>query len=219
MLLNIFFDNMNAKLELFLIGVFIFAIYWFILRKHNSLGLRLFVLCFLLFVGSCVWLYKDEMKLKAALQKGEEHTANIVSKSIVGKNDNQVKVSFTSKEGKFITTETTAYVSKPEWDGFETGAPLAVIYLPDTNETFVQQSILRFKGDKIALYYFSGFWLVLGLGLLIWLRNYKVGVDKYGNEWVEKPDGSVILDERTSRLSRSAKRFNILSKMGQAFGR
>ena len=42
---------MNASLELVLIGAFIFAVYWLVLRKHNSLGLRMLVLCTLLFVG------------------------------------------------------------------------------------------------------------------------------------------------------------------------
>ena len=219
MLLNLFFDNMNSTLELFLIGAFLMAIYWFILRKYNSLGLRLFILCSLVFVGCCVWLYKDEMRLKNTIAKGEEHVATVVSKSKTGKNDNTVELSFTAKDGKTINASTSAYVSQPEWDKFETGKPLSVLYVADTQETFVQQSIMRFKGDKIYLYFFAGFWLVLGTIVYIWLRNYKVGVDDSGNEWVEKPDGSVILDERKSRAFRMAKRGNIISKLVQTFGK
>lgn len=220
MLLNIFFDNMNSKLELVLIGTFIFAIYWFVLRKYNALGLRLFVLCFLLFIGCCTWLYKDEMKLKNTIAKGEEHVATVISKSVVGKKkDNEVEISFTAKDGRMVNAKTSAYVSQQEWEKFEIGKPISVLYVAASQETFVQQSIMRFKSDKIYLYFFAGFWLVLGLALLIWLRNYKVGVDESGNEWVEKPNGAVILDERNSQAYRIAKRANLISKLVQSFGK
>ena len=219
MLLNIFFDNMNSKLELVLIGLFIFALYWFIMRKYNSLGLRLFILSFCVFIGCCVWVYKDEVRLKYTIDTGEEHVANILSKATVGKNDHEVEVSFTAKDGKLVTAKTTQYVSQEEWDKFETGKPLSVLYVAGKQETFVQQSIMRFKADKIYLYYFAVFWLVLGIGLLVWLRKYKVGVDESGNEWVEKPDGSVILDERKNQAYRIGKRVNILSKLVQSFGK
>lgn len=218
MLLNIFFDNMNSKLELFLIGLFIFAIYWFILRKYNSLGLRLLVLCLLLFAGCCTWIYKDEQNLKTTLKKGEEHVATIVSKSQTAK-DNEVEVTFTSSDGKTINTKTSEYVSKEEWANFEAGKPLSVIYETESKKTIVQQSIMRFKNDKIYLYFFAGFWLLLGLGVYIWLRKYKVGVDEKGNEWVIKPDGSTMLDERKSQAARTMKNVNILSKMLQSFGK
>jgi hypothetical protein len=218
MLLNIFFDNMNSQLELLLIGAFIFAIYWFILRKYNSLGLRLFVLCFLLFIGCCTWIYKDERNLKAILTKGEEHVATIISKSQTAK-DNEVQVSFTASDGKTVNAKTSDYISKQEWDNFEAGKPLSVIYESGKKKTIVQQSIMRFKSDKIYLYFFAGFWLLLGTAVYIWLRKYKVGVDDMGNEWVIKEDGSIILDERKSQAARTMKQVNILSKMMQTFGK
>ncbi|MEO6721370.1 MAG: hypothetical protein ABIN67_13460 [Ferruginibacter sp.] len=220
MLLNIFFDNMNATLELVLIAVFIIAFYWFVLRKYNSLGFRMLFLCTFLFVGCCTWLYKDEIQLKNTIANGEEHVANIISKAVVGKkNDNEVEISFTAKDGTLITTKTSQYISKPEWDKFEIGKPLSVLYVPGNKKTFVQQSIMRFKGDKIFLYYFAGFWLVLGIVLYFWLRKYKVGVDDSGNEWLEKADGTILLDERKSAAFRAAKHGNIISKMIQAFGK
>ena len=220
MLLNIFFDNMNSKLELVLIGAFFFAMYWFIMRKYNSLGLRLFILCFCLFVASCTWLYKDEVKLKHTIATGEEHVATVMSKATVGKNDHEVEISFTANDGKMINTKSSTYISQEEWDKFETGKPLSVLYVADKQQTYVQQSIMRFKADKIYLYYFSGFWLVLGSVLLIWLRKYKVGVDENtGNEWVEKPNGDIILDERNNQAYRIAKRGNIISKLVQTFGK
>src|SRR5882762_4680144 len=103
MLLNIFFDNMNAKLELALIGLFILAVYWFVLRRFNSLGFRLLFLCTFLFAGCCTWLYKDEMSLKNTIAKGEDVVATIVSKSISeNKKDNEVVLSFATKENGFI---------------------------------------------------------------------------------------------------------------------
>lgn len=221
MLLNIFFDKMNGKLELVLIGAFIFAIYWFILRKYNALGLRLFVLCFLLFIASCVWLYKDEKNLSNTLNKGEEHIATIIAKAKTAKN-NEVEVSFTALNGKNIQARTSEYVSVPEWDKFETGKPVPVMYIESTNQVFIQQSVMRFKADKVYLYYFSGFWLVLGLVLLITLRKLKVKVDENtGAEWVEKEDGSVIpiLDDRKMKGALTMKKMNLLSKMLQSFSK
>lgn len=220
MILNIFFDRMNSTLELLLIGAAIFATYWFIMRKYNSLGLRLFILSFFLFVASCTWLYKDEKTLKLMLKEGQEHTATVLSKSIVGKNDNEVELTFTGEDGKTVRTKTSDYVSKPEWDGFEAGKPVSVLYVPSTQKTYVQQSIMRFKGDKIALYYFAGFWLVLGIGLYVWLRKIKVGVDENtGAEWLIREDGSTFFDERRIQGAGTLKRVNILSKMLQAFGK
>lgn len=220
MLLNLFFDHMNAQLEIFLIGAFIFAIYWFVLRKHNSLGLRLLVLCVLLFAGCCVWIYKDEVRLENTLVHGEEHIASVIAKAKTGNNDNEVTVSFTAKDGSAINTKTSMYVSAEEWEKFETGKPLSVIYVAGSNETYVQQSVLRFRGDKIYLYFFAGFWLLLGGGLYAWLYKIKVGVDENtGAEWLIRPDGSVFFDERKSKASQVMKRVNILSKLTQSLAR
>ncbi|MES2774317.1 MAG: hypothetical protein V4722_09040 [Bacteroidota bacterium] len=220
MLLNLFFENMNSTLELVLIGAFIFSLYWFIMRKYNSLGLRMFIMCGLLFVATCVWLYQDEKQLTKTLSTGEVYTATIVSKATVGNNDHEVSVAFVANDGKKIRSSTTEYVSQEEWDRFETGKAIPVIYVPSTNKIFVQESTMRFKAEKIYLYYFSGFWLVLGPVLYFWLRKLKVKVDETtGDEWVEREDGSVILDERKSRTSRALKRANILSKLAQAVSR
>ncbi len=219
MLLNLFFENMNSKLELVLIGAFFLALYWFVLRKYNSLGLRLFVVCFFLFIALCVWIHQDEVSLKNTLNNGEKHIATIISKTKVDKNDNQVEVSFTSNDGKTINSKTTDYISQDEWNTFETGKPLSIIYDSKTSETFVQQSLMRFKNDKIFLYYFAGFLLVLGICLYIWLRKFKIGVDDNGNEWVIKKDGSVILDERKSAAARATKKVNIFSKLIRSFGK
>lgn len=220
MLLSLFFDNMNASLELILIGAFIFAVYWFVLRKHNSLGLRMLFLCALLFVGSCVWLYKDESDLSNTLNSGEQHIATVLTKDITGNKDYEVEVSFTANDGKSVSTKTSKYISQQEWDKFETGKPLSVIYVAGSNGTYVQQSIMRFKEDKVYLYYFSGFWLVLGVVLYAWLRKFKVGVDEEtGAEWVEKEDGTIIPDERKSKASGVIKRMNIFSKLLQAFSK
>jgi len=220
MLLSLFFDNMNASLELVLIGAFIFAVYWLVLRKHNSLGLRMLVLCTLLFVGCCVWLYKDEADLSKILNSGEQHIATVLEKEKTGNNEFEVEISFTANDGKSISTKTSKYISKEEWDKFETGKPLSVIYVAASNGTYVQQSIMRFKEDKVYLYYFSGFWLVLGIALYTWLRKFKVGVDEEtGAEWVEEEDGAIILDERKSKTAGVIKRMNIFSKLLQAFGK
>lgn len=220
MLLNLFFEQMDARLELFLIGAFIFGIYWFILRKYNSLGLRLFVLCALLFLGCCVWLYQDETNLKNMLHSGEEYTATILSKSKIENNNNEVAVSFSTSSGSAIQTATSEYISDAEWNSFEAGKLLTIIYIPHTKQTFVQESILRFKSDKIYLWFFAGFWLVLGIILLFALRKLKVHVDENtGAEWLVNDKGKVLLDERKSPAALFTKKANIVSKLLQAFNK
>ncbi len=220
MLLNIFFENMNGTLELFLIGVVFFAIYWFIMRKFNSLGLRMFIMFFSVFAAACVWIYQDEVQLKHTLANGEKYDAIILSKAKQNKNDNEVAVLFSNKAGKMITAYTSEYISVPEWDGFEKGKTLPVLYVPDTGKVFAEQSLQRFKSDKIYLYYFAGFFLLVGVIAYFWLRKLKVGVDENtGDEYVIKENGDIILDERKSGFYRASKNFNILSKMVQAFGK
>ena len=73
--------------------------------------------------------------------------------------------------------------------------------------------------DFWILYLFAGFFFVIGVACWFWLRKLKVGVDEHGNEWVEKEDGTVILDERQSATARALKRGNILSKLWQTFGK
>jgi hypothetical protein len=128
-------------------------------------------------------------------------------------------LSFTTKNGQEATVLTDEYISKEEWEKFEIGKPLSIVYIPTTRQTFVQQSVMRFKGDKIYLYFFACFWLVLGVILYFCLRKYRVKVDDGGNEWLEKADGTILLDERKSAAYRAAKRGNILSKLAQALGK
>jgi hypothetical protein len=220
MFLNLFFEKMNSSVELILTGTILFGIYWLALRKYNSLGLRLFILCFFLFVACCVWLYKDEQNLKHTLTAGEQHIATVISKEKTGNNDNVVEISFTANDGKSVTEKTSEYISQQEWNNFITGKPLPVIYVASTRQTYVQQSIMRFKDDKVYLYYFSGFWLLLGTVLYAWLGKLKVGVDEEtGDEWIERKDGSIILDERRSKTTQLLKRGNIISKLIQTFSR
>lgn len=220
MLLNLFFENIDARLELLLIGAFIFGIYWFLLRKYNSLGLRLFVVCAFLFVGCCVWLYQDETNLKNMIRSGEEYTATVLSKSKIENSNNAVEISFSTLAGNAVHATTSEYISDAEWNSFETGKPVSIIYIPHTKQTFVQESMLRFKNDKIYLWFFAGFWLVLGIILLFALRKIKVHTDENtGAEWLVNDNGKVLLDERKSPAALFAKKTNIISKLFQAFGK
>lgn len=220
MSLNIFFSNINSAAELVLVGVFLLGVYWFVLHKYNSLGLRMFTLCFFVFAACCVWIYNDEAQMKTILANGDEYIAAIISKDKIDNDGNEVEISFIAKNGKTIRTKTSQYISQNEWNNFETDKPLSVIYLPSTQQTFVEQSIMRFKVDEMYSWFFAGFWLLLGLILLVCFRKMKAGVDEEtGDEWVTKNDGAIILDERQSKASRTIKRVNILSKFIQAFNK
>ena len=219
-----FFPNLDPVLEKLLIGAFFFAIYWFVLRRYNSLGLRMFVIFLLVAMAMAFWLYQDEQALQSLQEHGQTYQALVLEKqkttaANTSSMDNSVKLSFQITEGKTIEKTTSEYVSDEEYARFEVGKPIEVLYDPTSGLVYVSESLARFKRDKWILYAAVAFFALLGVVIGWFTRSYRVGVhEDTGDEYLVK-DGKVVLDERDSELARSAKRVNITSKLFQIFGK
>lgn len=219
-----FFPNLDPTLEKLLIGAFFFAIYWFILRRYNSLGLRMFVVFLFVALAMAFWLYQDEQALQSLQEHGQPYQAIVLEKqkttaAYTSSMDNSVKLSFQTTKGKTIEKTTSEYVSDEEYARFEVGKPIKVLYDPTSGLVYVSESLARFKNDKWVLYAAVAFFALLGAVIGWFTRGYKVGVhEDTGDEYLVK-DGKVVLDERNSPLTRTAKRANIVSKLFQIFGK
>ncbi len=219
-----FFSNLDPTLEKLLIGVFFFAIYWFVLRRYNSLGLRMFVMFLLVAMAMAFWLYQDEQALQSLQDHGQTYQALVLEKqktmaANTSSMDNSVKLSFQTTEGKTIEQSTSEYVSDGEYARFEVGKTIEVLYDPTSGVVYVGESLTRFKNDKWILYVAVAFFALIGAVIGWFTRGYKVGVhEDTGDEYLEK-DGKIVLDERKSPLARTVKRVNIVSKLMQVFGK
>lgn len=211
-----------SGISILLIAVGSLLYYIFILRKFNSLGFRLFSLFIFVAILFVCWTWQDEKQLASIEKNGEHYTATVISKEKTdnpqSSPDNAVTVSFRNNQGEIIDMQTHEYISEKEWQTFEKGKSIDVIYNRDANELFVAESLERFRGDKWVLYAAAGFFFLVGSGCWFFLRKYKVQVNEKGEEWVEK-DGKVMLDERKNPTATTIKKVNILSKLLQVFSK
>ena len=211
------------------------AYYWFILRRWNSLGFRMFSLFAFVAILFGTWIYRDVRVQKSALANGREITGKILAKGHVYQGqaitEEEVSRNHSSSVNNALTVQvalpgaepgsrdTWDYISSAEWNRFRVGEVIPLIHDAKTDRLLVKESFQRMIADFWVLYAADAFFLLTGIGCWIVLRKHKVGVDEHGNEWVEKPDGSVILDERKSVGSRVLKKANILSKLWQTIGK
>ncbi|WP_428654878.1 hypothetical protein [Runella sp.] len=219
-----FFHSMNPLVEKLLIGIFFFAIYWFILRRYNSLGLRLFVLFFSVALAVSYWIYEDEQVLKSLQKNGQHYDALVLQKlktkaEHTTSADNTVKLSFKTTGGETIEQSTHEYISNEEYERFKEGKTIPVLYDAQSRIVYVNESLNRFISEKWVLYAAAAFFALAGAIIGIVVRKIKVGVDEEtGDEYLEV-DGKTMFDERKSPMMRAAKHANIVSKMFQAFGK
>ncbi len=196
--------------------------YYFVLRRYNSLGFRLFSLFAFAAIMFGYWLYQDSL-----LQNSFRENGRLVSGLILSKNkissattsspDNAVTVAAVLHTHKTDTVQTSEYISIEEWAAFKPGDQVDLLYDPATDTLVVKISYERMLSEQWIMYVVAG--VFLGIGVLCWyfLRHYKIGVDEQtGDEWVEK-DGKIYLDERKSPTAKVLKRANIGSKLAQLF--
>lgn len=197
------------------------AYYYFVLRKYNSLGFRLFSLFTFITISFCYWLYEDTQTQKSMLAHGQTISGIVLSKEKKAQPgssspDNVLTMRVSLQPNKVDTLQLYKYTSLDEWNRFKIGESLPLIYDAEKNNLFVKESYQRMLKDQWVLYVVAGVFFLIGTACWYFLRNYKVGVDEAGNEWVEK-DGKIYLDERKSPTSQVLKRANIVSKLFQVF--
>jgi|GEM_PF-3198374 len=209
------------KLQMLLVGIFIFLVWFFVLRKYNSLGLRMFFLFTTMAALACSWLYTDIQQNKSMEKNGHLVSAMVIEKSKTksesgGSQDNQITIAFDDGTGNKQVIKTHEYISIEEYEALAMGQKIDVWYNPTNTQAYYKVSYDRYKHDQWFLYALPAFFFLVGSILGVALRKYKVGVHaETGDEYIEK-DGRVILDERRSPAARTLKRVNIASKMFQA---
>lgn len=214
--------GVSPLVEKIILFVFFFAFYWFVLRKYNSLGFRMFSLFFFVSLAGAYWIWQDEQVLKGLQQGGQAYEATVLEKFKAGNSntsspDNAFRVSFKTTDGTILRLSTSEYVSQEEWDSTQVNQQIKVLYDPKTEIVYVAKSVARFQNDRWILYVCVAFFLVLGVGIGWYFRKIKVGVhEDTGDEYLEE-NGKIILDERNSPAAQTAKRVNIVSKMWQIF--
>lgn len=194
------------------------AYYWFVLRRFNSLGFRLLSLFTFISVMVGVWIQQDRQLQQRVLTSGRTVVGTLVDKQQQG-TDSTVTVEVLLGGSEPVRRSTSEFISMTEYASLIVGKPIELLHDTQTDAIYVKQSFQRMVADFWILYLFAGFFFVIGVACWFWLRKLKVGVDEHGNEWVEKEDGTVILDERQSATARALKRGNILSKLWQTFGK
>ncbi|MFN8343672.1 MAG: hypothetical protein U0X91_01635 [Spirosomataceae bacterium] len=197
--------------------------YYFVLRKYNSLGFRLFSLFTFITSTFCYWLYEDTQIQKSILKNGRTVNGIVLAKekkTQAGSSspDNVVTVRLSLQALKTDTFQVYKYTSAEEWERFKIGSTIPLIYDVGKNNLFIKESYHRMLNDQWVLYVVAAVFFLIGVCCWYFLRNYKVGVDGAGNEWVEK-DGKIYLDERKSPASQALKGGNIVSKLLQALSK
>ena len=211
----------SFKMQLLIGGVFIFLVWFFVLRKYNSLGLRLFFLFSMAAGAVCYWLYLDiqdnnSMKAHGRAVSGRVIDKNKVSSESGSTQDNQITVAF-ALDGQSHTEKTSAYVSVEEYDALQKGQQIDLLYNPVNRQTYYVVSFNRYLSEQWFLYAFPAFLFLVGAISGLVFRRYKVGIHAdTGDEYLEK-DGQIILDEKGNKTARTLKHINIASKMLQAF--
>lgn len=191
--------------------------YYFILRKYNSLGFRLFSIFTFITIAFCFWLYEDTKTEKAIETNAKLIDGLLISKTKLNSDlknspNNSIAVIINNKD----TLSTYEYISEQEWNKWLIGQTLPIYIIDNEHKNIiVQESYNRYLSQKWILYLVTSFFF--SLGLLCWylFRNFKVGVNtETGEEWLEK-DGKMIFDERKTASQRIGKRINIISKLIQ----
>ncbi len=197
--------------------------YYFVLRKYNSLGFRLFSLFTFITLSFCYWLYEDTQTQKSMIKNGQTINGIVLAKEKKtqpgsSSPDNVLIMRLSLQSNKPDTLQVYKYTSVEEWERFKIGETIPLLYDAEKNNLFVKESYHRMLNDQWILYVVASVFFLIGACCWYFLRNYKVGVDEAGNEWVEK-DGEIYLDERKSPTSQVLKRANIVSKLFQVLGK
>lgn len=194
------------------------AYYWLVLRRFNSLGFRLLSIFTIISVMIGVWIHQDRELQASVLANSNLVTGTLIDKRQIG-TDCTVTIELRLDGHDPVTRSTSEFISMSEYASFKVGEPIEMLHDVKSDRWYVRQSFERMVADFWVLYLFAGFFFVVGIACWFFLRRLKVGVDEQGNEWLEREDGTVILDERQSASARTLKRANIVSKLWQIFGR
>lgn len=187
--------------------------YALVLRRFNSLGLRIFSITTAISVAGLWLILRDHAEFRRVDAAGVTVTATVVSKHQRG-DTRSVTVRWQERDW---TLE--AYLSAPEWSAMSTGQTVPLIHVPGAALPLLQASYLRMRRQYWIIETLCAALFLSGAAAGWWLRAYRIGVDSAGDEWLENPEGRVIADERGNALARGAKRLNLAAKLWQWLSR
>lgn len=193
--------------------VFLLAYYYFVLRKYNTLGFRLFSLFFFVGVSVCYWWYADYIDLKN-VQKNGIATQGIILK----KTANSLEVRFTDQSGKSVVRTQTGGISVEEFAAVTKGQSAPILYSPDSESFYLTSSYQRQLHDNVYILAFPGLLFLIGILCWIFLRKYRVHAHE-GTlfEYVTDENGKVVLDDARNSTTKSLRTYATISNLFQIF--
>jgi hypothetical protein len=204
-----------TTIQSLVVGAFLMAYYYFVLRKYNTLGFRLFSLFFFVGVAVCYWWYIDYVDLTCVQQTGIETQAIVLKKSA-----NSLDVRFTDQAGKSVMRSRTGGISIEEFAAVREGEPAPILYSPVSDTFYLTSTYQRQIHDTIYLLIFPGLLFLIGTLCWIFLRKYRVHAHEGTMyEYVTDEHGKVVLDDARNSTTKALRTYSTLSKFIQIFER
>ena len=199
------------------------AYYYFVLRKYNSLGFRMFSLFGFVAIAAVYWWYDGYQELQALRKTGIVVEATVTKKNVDYSSsssvpDNVVGVKFTTPQGKTVELEAREMTSKEEYAEVEVGQKALVVYDAGIQTAYLKTTLERSNKDYNYILILPGVLFLLGTLCLIFLSKLKVHAHE-GTvyEYVTDESGKVVLDDLSSPTNQAIKKANLISKMVQIF--
>lgn len=205
-----------STFETLCVGTFLMAYYFFVLRKYNTLGFRLFSLFFFTSLAVCYWWYIDYADLKDVEKNGIATEAVVLKKSA----DN-LEFRFTDQTGKTIVRTQSSGISVEEFASVSEGKPAPVLYSQQSDVIYLKSSYQRQLSDNIYILFFPGLLFLIGSLCWIFLRKYRVHAHGDGSihEYVTDENGKIVLDDAQSSTTKSLRNYATFSKLFEIFGK
>jgi hypothetical protein len=198
------------------VGIFLMAYYFFVLRKYNTLGFRLFSLFSFTSIAVCYWWYIDYADLKDVEKNGAATEAVVLKKST----DN-IEFRFTDQTGNMIVRTQAGGISVEEFASVSEGKPAPVLYSRQSDVIYLKSSYERQLSDNIYILFFPGLLFLIGSLCWIFLRKYRVHAHGDGSiyEYVTDENGKIVLDDAQNSTTKSLRKYATLSKLFEIFGK
>lgn len=195
--------------------VFLLAYYYFVLRKYNTLGFRLFSLFFFTGCLACYWWYTSDRDLKSIQQTGIATNAVVLKKTA-----DSLQVRFTDQTGTVVERTQRGGISVQELAAVTEEQPVPILYTPRSQTFYLTTSYQRQLHDNVYLLAFPGLLFLIGSACWFFLRKYRVR-PREGSvyEYVTDETGKVVLDDAASPLTRGLRNYTTFSKLFDLFRR
>jgi hypothetical protein len=199
--------------QLLCVFTFLMAYYYFILRTYNTLGFRLFSLCFFMGVSLCYWWYTSYVDLKNIQKNGIATQALVLKKSA-----NSLDVRIIDQSGKSVVHTQTGGISVDEFAAVNEGHTAPILYSPQSDTFYLTSSYQRQLNDNVYILLFPGTLFLIGIICWIFLRKYRVYAHE-GTiyEYLTDESGKVVLDDARNSTTESLRTYSTMSRLFQLF--